>query len=113
MSRYYAQNKYHAKKTKIGDRVFDSRHEAECYAALKRREDNGEIQDLQCQVRFELIPLQRINGKTLRSATYIADFTYTENGEKVVADAKGVKTDVYQLKKKLMVQKYGILVKEL
>ena len=34
------------------------------------------------------------------------------DGEEVVEDAKGVKTAVYQLKKKLMAVKYGILIQE-
>lgn len=33
-------------------------------------------------------------------------------GEEVVEDAKGVKTAVYQLKKKLMADRYGILIQE-
>lgn len=51
-------------------------------------------------------------GKTIRPSYYIADFVYTCGGEEVVEDAKGVKTAVYQLKKKLMADRYGILIQE-
>ena len=68
----------------------------------------GVIEDLQRQVRFEIV------GKTdkFRARYYVADFVYRENGKLVVEDAKGVKTDVYQLKKALMYEKYGIEIKE-
>lgn len=33
-------------------------------------------------------------------------------GEEVVEDAKGAKTAVYHLKKKLMADRYGILIQE-
>lgn len=91
-------NKYKARKTEVDGIIFDSKHEAEVYLKLKEREQNGEINDLQRQVKFELIP--KI-GKQ-RPCTYVADFTYYEKYKFMVVDAKGIKTDVYKIKKKLM-----------
>lgn len=34
------------------------------------------------------------------------------NGHKPVEDAKGVRTPVYRLKKRMMAEKYGIQIKE-
>ena len=42
----------------------------------------------------------------------MADFTYYENGEYVVEDCKGYRTDTYKLKKKLMLWVHGIRIKE-
>ena len=44
--------------------------------------------------------------------TYIADFLYYENGNKVIEDVKGVKTSVYRIKKKLTEANYDIKKKE-
>lgn len=77
----------------------------------------GAIQDLQSQVPFILIPAQylEVNGKNKcveRACKYIADFVYTENGKRIVEDTKGFKTDVYKIKRKLMLYKYGIRIRE-
>ena len=102
-------SKYHNRR-KDG---FDSQKEFNRYAELALMQRAGKISDLQRQVRFELIPAQYKDGKCIyRSCTYVADFVYMENGEKVVEDSKGFKTPEYIIKKKLMFQRYGILVKE-
>lgn len=107
------KNKYYNRKVKINGIQFDSVKEAKRYTELQLLQRAGVISDLQRQVSFELIPAQYIDGKLVeRKATYIADFVYLEGGEKIVEDVKGgVKTDVYKLKKKLMLQK-GIRIKE-
>ena len=65
------------------------------------------------QKRFELIPSQRIDGKVVeRPCYYVCDFAYCEGGKQVIEDAKGMKTEVYKIKKKLMLYKYGIAIKE-
>lgn len=106
------ESKYHNQKTTVMGREFDSRHEAERYMQLRSMEQNGIISDLRCQVPYELVRSQRVCGKMIRASYYIADFVYNRDGEEVVEDAKGVKTAVYQLKKKLMAVNYGILVQE-
>lgn len=110
-------NKYNNTKISINGQKFDSMKEFNRYNELLLLERAGAIQDLQRQVPFVLIPSQyvAIDGKTKlveRECKYIADFVYTENGETVVEDTKGVKTDVYKIKKKLMLYTHGIQVKE-
>lgn len=105
--------KYHAKKTELDGITFDSKKEANRYAELKLLERSGAIHNLQRQVRYELIPAQKKDGKTIeRACHYIADFVYEENGKTVVEDVKGYRTKEYVLKRKLMLQVHGIEVRE-
>lgn len=93
--------------------MFDSKKEAGRYYELSMLLRAGVISNLRLQVPFELIPAQRINGKVVeRACKYIADFVYMENGKMVVEDAKGMRTDVYKIKRKLMLKEYGIKIKE-
>ena len=108
-------SKYRNRKTDVDGITFDSAREARRYAELKLLERGGYISNLQLQVPYELIPSQRnIDGKVVAKAVrYIADFVYTDRaGQTVVEDAKGVLTDVYKLKKKLMLYVHNINVKE-
>ena len=103
------KNKYGARKLTAPDgQVFDSVKEYHRWGCLRLLERAGEIKDLKRQVKFELIPKQE--GE--RACHYIADFTYMENGKLVVEDCKGFKTDVYKIKKKLMLMEHGIRIKE-
>ena len=80
---------------------------------MRLLERAGEIQDLCAQVKFTLIPTQKQGGKVVeRPVTYIADFVYTENGEQVVEDVKGMRTKEYIIKRKLMLYIHGIRIKE-
>lgn len=102
-------SKYGAVKTEIDGIVFDSKHEASRYKELHLLERAGEITNLRLQVPFELIPKSKY-GMPIR---YIADFVYNDlNGSLIVEDAKGVKTLVYKLKRRIMAEKYGIEIKE-
>lgn len=117
-------SKYHSRKVINQDGIFDSRREYKRWLKLKQLEQAGVIQDLQRQVCIELIPAirepdrvgkrgGRIKGKLIeRKANYIADFVYTENGVKIVEDVKGVRTKDYILKRKLLLWRYGIKVRE-
>lgn len=105
----YEKSKYKNRKTTIGDIVFDSKKEAERYIILKEFEKRGAISDLRIQVKFELIPKC---GKN-RACSYYADFVYRDkDGNEIVEDVKGKRTDVYTLKKKLLMWRYGIEIKE-
>ena len=104
-------NKYGAKK--ITDPatgfVFDSKAEFVRWCELRLLERAGKISDLQRQVKYELIPKQ----KGERSCTYLADFVYKDSdGNTVVEDTKGVRTDAYRIKRKLMLWVHGIRIKE-
>lgn len=69
------RNKYYAKKVTVDGHTFDSKHEAERYSELKLLERAGQIENLQLQVPFVLLPLQKgEDGKTLeRGVKYVAD----------------------------------------
>ena len=110
-------NKFGAKKTEIDGILFDSKHEAMRYCELKYLARIGAITDLKTQVAFELIPSQKgPDGKvTERAVRYIADFTYNdEHGNFVVEDAKSpaTRTDVYKIKRKLMLERFGVRIQE-
>ena len=95
--------------------TFDSKKEADRYLVLRSEQLAGRISDLKCQVPFELIPSQKRDGRVIeRPVKYIADFSYTRDGETVVEDVKSsaTKTPEYILKRKMMLWEFGIEVKE-
>ena len=102
------KSKYKAKKTSIDGIKFDSQKEANRYLNLLVLQRAGFIQDLHRQVRFELQPSYKKNGKTIRPIYYVADFVYydTFKGQKIVEDTKGYRTEIYKLKKKLFEFRY-------
>lgn len=109
--------KYHNQLTEIDGIKFHSRKESERYIILKLMEKSGGISNLQLQKKYVLIPkISAIKGvqKGQRECCYIADFVYVDNktGETVVEDVKGIKTEVYKIKKKLMRYIHGIIVQE-
>lgn len=107
-------SKYHAQKTTVFGITFDSKKEAERYLYLRSLLKRGEIQNLQRQVKFVLIPTQRDeNGKLLeKERSYYADFVYYQNGQMIVEDVKGMKTELYKLKRALMLKVHKIRIKE-
>ena len=119
------QSKFHNQKTMLDGIPFDSKKEARRYSELKLLERAGTISNLDRQVKFSLIPAQREPstvggrgavhlGKVIeQECYYVADFVYLdETGEKVVEDAKGMRTKEYRIKKKLMLWIHGIRIKE-
>ena len=100
-------HKYQAKPTIQDGHRFASLREARVYQDLKLQERAGAISHLELQPRYTLV----VNDHHVGS--YFADFRYLENGVTVVADAKGVHTPIYRLKKKLMLALYGIEITEL
>lgn len=110
-------HKYHAKKTTVDGIIFDSKAEARRYSELKLLERAGEISHLELQPRFILQEAFTKNGVRHRAITYSADFRYcdTLNGSQVVVeDVKGMRTQMYLLKKKLFECKYpGLTLKEI
>lgn len=105
--------KYRNKKVTVDGIVFDSKKEAGRYKELLSLEKAGAIQNLQRQVKFTLIPSQRIDGKVVeRECSYKADFVYWKDGEQVVEDTKGFKTSDYILKRKMMLYLNGIRIVE-
>lgn len=106
------RSKYKARKTVVDGITFDSRREADRYIVLKSMEEDGAIENLRRQVRYELVPAFDVDGKHYRPIFYVADFAYREDGKEVVEDVKGMRTDVYRLKSKLFAKRYGMSIKE-
>ena len=120
------RNKYRNEKVTVDGVVFDSKKEARRFQELRLLEMAGKITDLQRQVKFVLIPAQREpdiigprgavkQGKIIeREVYYLADFVYIDKktGEKVVEDAKGMRTKEYIIKRKLLLWRYGIRIRE-
>ena len=96
--------KYKAVPTLIDGHKFPSKVEAKRYVELKRQRDLGIISGLKLQPRFKLL---QDGKKTL--CTYIADFQYDRDGETVIEDVKGVRTDVYVIKRKMMKALLGLV----
>ena len=128
-------NKYHNRKIEINGIRFDSRKEAKRYVQLMHAMRLGAIRDLRLQVDFTIQEAYTdCQGKRIRAIRYRADFTYQLTGnfpagisaedrdlwhryftigtETVVEDVKGVKTQAYKLKEKLMAKK-GVSIREL
>ena len=98
-------NKFGAVKKDVDGIRFDSTKEANRYEQLKLLVRAGKIRDLRLQVRYDLIPKQKFSdGSSMVGTYYLADFVYfdCDKGREVVEDVKGKKTDVYQIKRKLM-----------
>lgn len=108
------RSKYNNKKIEIDGIIFDSRREANRYKELKLLEKSGEISNIERQKRFELIPKQKdANGRVVRACSYVADFVYIDKeGHQIVEDVKGMRTDLYKIKKKLMLYIHGVTVIE-
>lgn len=106
--------KYHNRKITRDGQTFDSVKEYRRFCELSLLVKAGKVTDLKRQVKFELIPSQRIDGKVVeRPVTYIADFVYeNEKGRVVVEDTKGMKTKDYILKRKMMLYFHGIRIQE-
>jgi hypothetical protein len=92
-----AYNKYGAIKVKLDGYVFDSKLEAARYKFLRELETAGAVSDIEVHPPFPCF----VEGKKI--CLYKADFKYKNaQGEEVVEDTKGIQTDVFKLKKKLV-----------
>lgn len=109
---WHGASKYHARKTTVDGLTFDSKREANRYLVLKGMEEDGLIENLRRQVRYELVPAFDVDDRHYRPVYYVADFVYVEDGKEVVEDVKGMRTDVYRLKSKLFARRYGMSIKE-
>ena len=109
-------------------RRFDSQKEARRYDELTARLRAGMIRDLRLQHTFTLQEgYVNSDGDAVRAITYKADFTYWEmpafwrgyeeqcpadRWNFVVEDVKGVRTEAYKIKKKL-IEERGWRVREI
>lgn len=108
-------SKYNNRKVRCFGETFDSMLECERYKYLKALEQQKVISNLQRQVKYVLLPSQKDSKtqKTIeREITYLADFVYEKGSQTIVEDVKGMKTDVYKIKRKLMLYFHNIRIKE-
>ena len=111
-----AKSKYgNQKVTTETGLTFDSKAEYRRWCELNVLLRAREITDLQRQVPFELVPAQvSPEGTKLRPVAYVADFTYRDKeGRLVVEVPKGASTAEWIIKKKMMLHRYGIWVREI
>ena len=95
-----------ADKRTMDNIVFDSKAEMTRYAELKLLLKANLISDLELQPVYLLQGKFRKSGRTIRAIHYKADFRYIENGKTVIEDVKGMKTQVYNIKKKMFDNRY-------
>ena len=100
------KNKYNAVKETTGGIRFDSSREAKRYCKLKIQEHCGFISDLKTQVEYILLDAFEYKGEKIRKLSYFADFEYKKDGVIITEDSKGFKTQVYKLKRKMLLSRY-------
>jgi hypothetical protein len=100
-------NKYGNKKVIIDGFTFDSIKESNRYLELKLLLKAKKIHDLVLQPEYIIQSKFKVYGKTHREVKYIADFKYIQDSEVIVEDVKGFLTDIFKLKRKLFLYKYG------
>ena len=101
------KRKYNNRKIEIDGIVFDSKLEADFYLRLKPLVKSGKIKELKIHPRYLLQEGFSKNGKHYNPIFYVADFEVTyEDGITVIYDTKGMKTEVYKIKRKLFEYKY-------
>ena len=125
--------KYGNRKVVYDGIEFDSKKEAQRYYELKLLQRAGKIEELELQKVFELIPAQYETfprygktGKRLqdgkrcieKSCVYKADFAYKQDGQLIVEDTKGYRDPSsagyakFVIKRKLLLWRYGVRIKE-
>jgi len=97
-------NKYNNKITYIDGIKFDSRKEAMHYVYLRELERKGTIKNLQLQTKLDF----KIDGKKIFA--YKPDFEYDDDFGHHYIDVKGVQTQLFRLKKKLIEAQYKIRI---
>ncbi len=102
-------SKYNSRPADYDGFHFDSQAELTRYHGLKLMERNGDIESLTVHPVFPLMEGFTYQGKKIRGIKYEADFSYYENGKRVVEDVKGMETPVFKLKAKLLMAKYPVM----
>lgn len=108
-----SRSKFHAYKAMVDGIQFDSLNESRYYVQIKQIRDYkqpteyGILLSFEMQVPYEIVPSFLKNGHRIRKMEYLADFVlHYDSGRTRVIDVKGVETDVFKLKKKLVEYKY-------
>ena len=97
--------------------TFDSVKEARRFGELELMKNTGKIRDLRLQVNFTLQEgFTTAAGERIRPIVYRADFVYQEPSptgwRTIVEDVKGVRTKEYSMKRKMMLEKFGVDIRE-
>jgi hypothetical protein len=99
--------KYKNKITEVDGIRFDSEKEADYYWQLHWMMREGTVKEVELQPKFVLQPAYEAAGKKIRPIIYKADFKVTEaSGHVYYVDTKGMRTQVYMIKKKMLLYKY-------
>lgn len=118
------RQKYNAQPDTRGDIRFASRAEARRYDELMLMLKAGKIRDLRLQPQFTLQEAYTTpDGNRIKATRYQADFSYERHNEdtpwlleweRVVEDvkSKATKTRVYAIKKKMLMDRFGIEITE-
>lgn len=105
-------HKFHAQRVHVDGVAFPSKREARRWQQLQLLVAAKAITNLRRQVAYPITVVNLETGEITTVARYFADFVYEEAGATVVEDAKGMKTETYLLKKKLVEALYGIRIRE-
>ena len=107
--------KYNNTKKTFDGITFDSILEARRYAVLKSRLEAGTISDLHLQPHYTIMEgYKDLSGTYIRPVQYIADFSYINaDGKRIVEDVKGVRTEAYAIKRKLIRDRFGVEIVEI
>lgn len=106
-------SKMHNVKTVVNGITFDSKKEAERYRQLMYLLKCYAISDLRLQHRITITEGYTLpDGERVRPLVYVADFSYIRDGKRVYEDAKGVRTQTFINKKKLVYELCGIEIQE-
>lgn len=105
----FKRKKYGNDKVELDGYKFDSKKEARYYQELKLLQRGGVVKSFELQVAYILQDGFRHKScrRQQEAITYVADFVvhYTD-GHTEVIDVKGYKTEVYKIKKKLLLYRY-------
>lgn len=110
-----SKRKYHNEPVTVNGIRFDSRKEARRFQNLLALLRAGAIEELKLQPEFTLQEAYTTpEGVRVRAIRYRADFSYKRGGDLIVEDVKSraTKTRVYEIKKKLMLERFGITIRE-
>lgn len=107
-------SKYGNKKTVVDNITFASRKEARRYEELRLLEQAGEIWALRWQVKIPLHTVDPTTMEMVKVCDYICDYVYKEKGETrdTFEDVKGMRTQVYLLKKRWLKLEYDFDILE-
>ena len=97
-------SKYNAKKVEYKGDIFDSKFELTYFIYLKELEKKGKIENLQRQVKYELLPRQTDENNKFKfhPVVYKSDFEYDDvQGVHHTVDTKGFRTADFRIKQKL------------